>query len=301
MYMDPDDPIHMPLTFPVQDMGEPTPGTTTLDEPPADQLPLAKAPPPSPEQLWPSTGWTTPEADTLPTGSPKFIGWVKAHHLGNAVRLSMEVLQSQQKKLANFIYQEIRASEVPVPMTLVRIEQHERLADQVKAYHTAQLQAGLRFSMSTLITGGSQILVEGLKPKICVLDTGCSAIILGRSFAHMMERCSYKNLTYGDTFVTAGGTEEKLLGRTKSQLTICLAKGTDAETTVTSIAIIADTNAYDIILGMDFLGACFGYVDPLTEEFIWRTDCHETAKIPTNIARLPAKCRATMRRERRHV
>ena len=110
-----------------------------------------------------------------------------------------------------------------------------------------------------------------------------------------------QNLTYGDAFVTAGGTEEKSLGRTKSQLTICLAKGTDAETIVTSIAIIADTNAYDIILGMDFLGACFGYVDPMTEEFVWRTDCHDTSKMPTNIARLPAKCRTTMRRERRHV
>ena len=108
-------------------------------------------------------------------------------------------------------------------------------------------------------------------------------------------------MTYGDTFITAGGTEEKSLGRTKCQLTNCLAKGTNAETTVTSIAIIADTNACDIILGMDFLGACFGYVDPLTEEFVWRVECHEAAKMPTNIARLPAKCRTTMRRERRHV
>ena len=192
MYMDPDDPIRMPLTFPVQDVGEPTPGTTNLDEPPTDQLPPAEVPPPSPEGSWPSTGWTSPETDTPPTGSPKFIGWVKAHHLGNTVRRSMEVLQSQQKKLDDFIYKEIKASEVSVPMMMVRIEQQERLADRVRAYHTAQLQAGLRFSMATLVTGGSQILVEGLKPKNCVLDTGCSAIILGRSFAHLMERCSYK-------------------------------------------------------------------------------------------------------------
>ena len=39
------------------------------------------------------------------------------------------------------------------------------------------------------------------------------------------------------------------------------------ETTVTPLVIIADTDAYDVILGMDFLGPCFGYVDPLTEEF----------------------------------
>ena len=116
-----------------------------------------------------------------------------------------------------------------------------------------------------------------------------------------MERCSYKNLAYGDTFITAGGTEEKTLGRTRLQLTICLAKGSEAETTVTTIAIIADTNAYDIILGMDFLGACFAYVDPLTEEFAWRVDCHGTETMPTTLARLPAKCRAMTPRERRHA
>ena len=73
-----------------------------------------------------------------------------------------------------------------------------------------------------------------------------------------MERCNYKNLIFGDTYITSGGTEEKSLGRTESQLTICLAKGTVAETTITLIAIIADTNAYDIILGMEFWGHASG-------------------------------------------
>ena len=46
-----------------------------------------------------------------------------------------------------------------------------------------------------------------------------------------------------------------------------MAQGTIAETQITSVVIIADTDEYDVILGMDFLGACFGYFDPLTERF----------------------------------
>ena len=127
--MDPDDPIQMPLTFPVRDVGEPTPGTTIMEEPPADQLPPPEIPPPSPEESWPCTGWTSPETDVPPADGPIFTGWVKAHHLGNAVRRSMEVVQSQQKKLDNFIYHQIRASEIPAPMVLVRVEEQDRLAD----------------------------------------------------------------------------------------------------------------------------------------------------------------------------
>ena len=80
-----------------------------------------------------------------------------------------------------------------------------------------------------------------------------------------------------------------------------MAQGTIAETQITSVVIIADTDEYDVILGMDFLGACFGYFDPLTERFNWRIDCHETDTMPTKIGQLLATCRASSFRERRHV
>ena len=91
------------------------------------------------------------------------------------------------------------------------------------------------------------------------------------------------------------------MGKTKAYLSFTLAKGTQAETTITAPTIIADIDAYDVILGMDSLGPCFGYVDPLTEGFIWRVDCHETETMPVQIARLPATCRAKSFRERRHL
>ena len=50
-------------------------------------------------------------------------------------------------------------------------------------------------------------------------------------------------------------------------LSFTLARGTRVETTIVVPVIIANTDAYDVILGMDFLGPLFAYVDPLTEEF----------------------------------
>lgn len=50
-------------------------------------------------------------------------------------------------------------------------------------------------------------------------------------------------------------------------LTFTLAKGTDAKTTVRHVAWVSNTDIYDVLLGMSFLGSTFGYVDHLTKEF----------------------------------
>ena len=80
-----------------------------------------------------------------------------------------------------------------------------------------------------------------------------------------------------------------------------LAQGTTEETTIEAIAIIANTNSYNVLLGMDFLGPCFGYIDPLTEEFVWRVDCHVTHQMPTKVARIPACCRTQSNMAKRHM
>lgn len=77
------------------------------------------------------------------------------------------------------------------------------------------------------------------------------------------------------------------MGRSKHLLNFLLAKGTTEETTIQYIVIIADTDAYNFILGTDFLGRCFGYLDPPTKDFLWRVDDHEIESMPTRLARLP--------------
>ena len=107
MYMDPDDPIQIPLTFPIQDIGLPTPGTTNLEEPPSGLPP----PPPVVEGSWPSTGWTSPEPDSPQPDGPVFKGWVRAHHMGHKIKRTMDVVRDQQKELDAFIDGSIKESE----------------------------------------------------------------------------------------------------------------------------------------------------------------------------------------------
>ena len=100
-----------------------------------------------------------------------------------------------------------------------------------------------------------------------MIDSDASSIILGKSFSEQIRRCLRENLIFGDTFVTAGGTTKTCVGRTRNGLAFTLAKGTRVKTTIVVPVIIANTDAYDVILGMDLLGPLFAYVDPLTEEF----------------------------------
>ena len=66
--------------------------------------------------------------------------------------------------------------------------------------------------------------------------------------------------------------------------------------------LISNTDVYDVLLGMEFMGQTFGYVHPLTCEYIWYTDCKEFRNdhMPTATARLPINLRGAPR-ERRYV
>ena len=88
------------------------------------------------------------------------------------------------------------------------------------------------------------------------------------------------------------------MGRSIHPVEIILGKGTSEETKINTKILIADTDFYDVILGMDFLGNCFGFMDPLTEDFIWRVDCHDTENMPHRVARLPATCRGNKQARR---
>ena len=152
--------------------------------------------------------------------------------------------------------------------------------------------------MATLNTGDGQLQIEGSTLSIAVIDTGASAVILGRTFARKIDKCRAPHLSYGDFFITIGGNEEASVGRSTRPIEFILGKGTSEETKVNTKILIADTNSYDVTLGMDFLGLCFGFVDPLTKEFVWRVDCHDTENMPTRVARLPAICRGNKQARR---
>ena len=52
----------------------------------------------------------------------------------------------------------------------------------------------------------------------------------------------------------------------KTLLQFRIAAYTPNETTIMGRVVLMDTAEYDVFLGMQFLGACGGYVDPITEQ-----------------------------------
>ena len=62
--------------------------------------------------------------------------------------------------------------------------------------------------------------------------------------------------------------------------------------------LTAHTLSYDVFLGVDFLGQCFGNVDPLTVLFLWRVDYRNSSNTPRRVARLPINCPGSTRDHR---
>ena len=134
-------------------------------------------------------------------------------------------------------------------------------------YRRAQVNCRRRYAIATLDTHLGQLEIEGNVPKTAVLDTGTGAIILGKSFAAKLLKCLDVLLELSHTFVTSSGAEKLGVRKTTMLLSFTLAKGTTAQTIVKHVAWVSNTDIYDVLLGMSFLGSTFGYVDPLAEEF----------------------------------
>ena len=85
-------------------------------------------------------------------------------------------------------------------------------------FNIAQRRVRRRCSMASLISSHAQLEIEGKVPKVAIIDTGASSMILGKSFAKQLYKCALQYLAQGDTFVTSGGKVEKTSGRKKCLL-----------------------------------------------------------------------------------
>ena len=103
--------------------------------------------------------------------------------MNNFVRQSIDIVKSAQLKLDKFIYAKIQEGEAVVPWQVVSVQNQDVDGKQKAADHLAQVHCGKKWSMATLTCGKGQITVGGKKPKMAILDSGCSAAIFGRSFA----------------------------------------------------------------------------------------------------------------------
>lgn len=81
-------------------------------------------------------------------------------------------------------------------------------------------------------------------------------------------------------------------------LEFTLASGTSDETTIKALTVLSNSDTYDVLLGNEFLGPVFGMLDPLYDEFTWRSERNDLSKMPTCEARLSALCGEELRQTR---
>ena len=208
----------VPRSFPTNGQEVPTPGTTTLHEPPEG----------TPEA--PSTAQTTPIAELdndiemLETEPPNFSSLQK---IGRLERMLAE-MNKQLTELKGDVFLNQRAAEqakmAPMPVVTVMSENVARAT--FKKYNEAQQRCGDTWAMATLNTNQGQIDIQGFVPKIAVVDTGAARIILGKKFAENIKLCGQGMLRPAGSFLTASGEEVTGLMKTAHCLEITLAKGT---------------------------------------------------------------------------
>ena len=185
-------------------------------------------------------------------------------------------------------------------MPVLKVRDEDMLGASFAQHNLAQEDCGRVWSLATLETGSGQLQIEGHTPRVAILDTGAGGIILGKTFAASLPLCHPALLIPARAFMTTSGQEEKNVLKTKHALTFVLAKGTSAETTIRTECLISNTDIYDVLLGMEFMGQNFGYVHPLTSEYVWYVDCKEfrSAHMPTVTASPPIKSRGGLRESR---
>ena len=140
-------------------------------------------------------------------------------------RLS-DVVHRSIKELSEVLYTQCHELENPRPVFVAFIHNEDISMQTLSQYRESQTRSSQRYSMATLITGGSELEIEGKRPRTAVIDSGASSIILGKSFSEHIRRCHRDNLNFGDTFVTARGTIKTCVGSKRNGLAFILAKGT---------------------------------------------------------------------------
>ena len=126
-----------------------------------------------------------------------------------------EVSHRSIKELSEVLYTQCHELEHPPKVSVSFLHNDKISMQQLIQYRESQTKTSRRYSMATLATGGSELEIDGRRPRTAVIDSGASSIILGKSFSEQILCCRPDELIFGDTFVTTGGTTETCLGRTE--------------------------------------------------------------------------------------
>lgn len=110
--------------------------------------------------------------------------------------------------------------------------------------------------------------LEGYVPKKAIIDTGASKVMVSSSFAAAIG-IVVDTLAPGPPFITAIGKMEEPVGVTLTLVTFTLGRGTQQIMQAYLPVTVVETNAYDVLLGINFLKAIRGSYDSYTEMFLY--------------------------------
>ena len=156
MFVD-DDEVQLPMTFPLTNMGEPTPGTTHLDEPPEGEIPaptvqLSVSPDRQDEPLV--------EIPLAATTHPLTVMRSLCRHIGS--------VQDQANAIETIMYDMAKAEEEMAPLPSLVVHQSHTDNMITEKYYKAQKRNRMKFSMATLITNEGQLQADGVTPRIAI-------------------------------------------------------------------------------------------------------------------------------------
>ena len=84
---------------------------------------------------------------------------------------------------------------------------------------------------------------------------------MGRKFSATIARLEPRHLKRAPLVITACGQPSRPIGLSTIPLEFILADGTENRTEFLAKVIVMDTDAYDILLGMEFIASCGGGID----------------------------------------
>lgn len=200
----------MPHSFPPKDLGAPTPGTTSLNEPPKGALPA----PPAIDRISNDmpNGYFGADANIpLPLVMEEYLKHLtgmerRAFHQATVFFCSLAIVLRQATIIKDsFLADANLRGRSFIRPAVIHTTLVERIESLEERYRRAQVNCRRRYAMSTLDTHLGQLEIEVHVSKTAVSDTGAGTIIMVKMFASKLLKCSNVLLEPSQPLVTASG------------------------------------------------------------------------------------------------
>ena len=134
-----------------------------------------------------------------------------------------------------------------------------------------QLREIVAWSHTTLPNSAGALTVNGVVPKVVIVDTGAKYVMIGKQLAEHME-LSDADLFEGIKYNTTEGESHKSRGVTKRKVGIVLRPGQADEAKVFLHVMVDNATTYDILLGAQWIHRIGGIINTRSDQLLYRPD-----------------------------